>query len=188
MPAPAPPGAPGAPLSYVDSAGTRRPYQGRIDPERPALLVLDGPTLLDTAGELAQLARLWSDFTGQTTEEEHMHAKELTQLAAAVERRAGRVVEQARRNVEQTLPAAGNRAGAWAELSRKLISDELRSEWLRMHVGRRPKRAELALLARLFGQLDSAVQLAVEHVEPAAMPAAAGAAIVAFAAPVSAGR
>lgn len=155
----------------------------RVRDDRPAPFIVSEPTLLDAAGELAQLAQTWGNFTGRLNGGT-MHAKDLIDLGEAIERRGRRAVERAHRNVCDVLPAAGNVAGAWAELSAKMISDELRSEWLRMHCGRRPKRAELRSLALAFEQLDRAVQEACAGVTPDAMPAAARAAVRALAQPL----
>lgn len=109
-----------------------------------------------------------------------MQHKQLTELAESLHRRAERVLV----NVEAM--GAGERAerlGWPAELCRKLISDELTSEWLRMHAGRRLKRGETRLLVTMFEQLDTAVSDAIATLEPAAMPTAASEAIRALAAP-----
>lgn len=160
----------------------------RVREERPAPFIVSEPTLREAAGELAQLAQTWGNFTGRLNGGT-MHAKELIDLGEVIEKRAGRAVQRAHRLVTDGTPAGialtGDQlAGAWHALSAKLISDELRSEWLRMHSGRRPKRAELRALALAFEQLDAAVSDAIAHVAPAAMPAAARAAVRALAEPL----
>jgi hypothetical protein len=142
---------------------------------------LHGPTLLDAAADVA----LWASFTGRTTEEPTMHANDLHDLGEAIERRAARVVRTAHELIAAGPGSGDDKLPAWHEVSRKLIADELTSEWLRMHSGRRLKRGETQLLTRMHLQLQDAVQNAIAHVEPALMPATARAAIRACATSVA---
>lgn len=146
---------------------------------RPALLVIEAPTLHAGAGDVAARAELWAVFTGRRDAGDIMDGRELTELAGRLDLRARRAIRAA--GLVTIRPADARTSGPYAELCRKLISDELRSEWLRMHSGRRPKRAELRLLALLFDQLDAAVQAAIAQTSPADMPAAAGRAVAAHA-------
>lgn len=146
---------------------SRRERYLRTVPAPGRLLVLHGPTLLDSAGELV----LWALFTGRTTEEATMHANDLLDLGEAMERRSRRAIASALEVSPAPLP------GPLGDLCRKRIADELTSEWLRMHNGRRLKRGETQLLTRMHLQLQDAVQLALAGVPPHAMPATAREAI-----------
>lgn len=154
-------------MSWTDDV--RRQRAGR-----EPLLILRGETLLYAAGDAA----LWAMFTGRDTEEATMHANDLRDLGEAMERRARRAIASVLAISDVPLP------DKLAELCRKRIADELLSEWLRMHSGRKLKRNETQLLTRIHLQLDEAVQRALVGIDPHAMPAAARVAIVQLSAQV----
>lgn len=160
-------------MQLNDRPPKREPRRYVTADHRPSFIILHAPTLLDAAPDFL----LWAAFTGQLTEEPTMDNQQLLDLGDAIERRGARAIRAAALDVE---PAASDRH---AELCRKMLSDELLSEWLRMHSGRRLKRGETALLTRMHLQLDDAVQGAIRHAEPADMPATARAAIRALALP-----